>query len=322
MDPEATAHARSPHARVRCVECHIGPGASWFVKSKLSGSWQLVSVTLGLYPRPIPTPVHNLRPARDTCEQCHWPTRFVGDRLTVKRRHADDEANTPLATVMLLHVGGNQGSRARGIHWHVDPGVHVRFQADPKREKIGAVELTAADGTKRLWTVKDDPAAGAPWREMDCVDCHNRPSHVFRSPEDEVDAALLAGRIDAKLPAVRKEAVKALRASYPSADAARTALRARLDELYGKDPSRRAAVDAAGRELGDIWARNVWPNMKIDWGTYASFLGHEAAPGCFRCHDGEHATASGETISNDCTLCHTLLAQDEKDPPVLKQLAP
>jgi len=327
MDPEASAHSRSPHARVRCVECHIGPGASWFVKSKLSGSWQLVSVTLGLYPRPIPTPVHNLRPARDTCEQCHWPTRFVGDRLTVRRRHADDATSTPLASVLLLHVGGTQGSHARGIHWHVDPGVHVRYQADAKREKIGTVELTAADGTRRTFKTKDEPPAGSSWREMDCVDCHNRPTHIYRSPEEEVDGALNAGRLDPSLPFVRREAVKALRTSYPSAEAARAGLRARLEELYGMtEPAlaaaRRATLDAAGRELGDIWARNVWPNMKIGWGTYPSFLGHEAAPGCFRCHDGDHASASGEAISNDCTLCHTLLAQDEKDPPILKQLAP
>jgi hypothetical protein len=327
MDPEATAHRRSPHARVRCVECHIGPGASWFVRSKLSGSWQLISVNLGLYPRPIPTPVHELRPARDTCEQCHWPTRFVGDRLTVRWRHADDAASTPLASVLLLHVGGTQGSRAHGIHWHVDPGVRVRYQADPKREHIGTVELTAADGTKKTFRTKGEPTAFARWREMDCVDCHNRPTHIYRGPEDEVDDALTAGRLDPSLPFLRREAIKVLRTSYPSAEAARAGLRARLGELYGavepaQAAARRAALDAAGRELGDIWARNVWPDMKIGWGTYPSFLGHDASPGCFRCHDGDHAAAGGEVISNDCTLCHTLLAQDEKDPPVLKQLAP
>ena len=327
MDPEVTAHSRSPHARVRCVECHIGSGASWFVKSKLSGSWQLVSVTLGLYPRPIATPVHNLRPARDTCEQCHWPTKFVGDRLKITTRHADDAESSPTKTALLLHVGGNQGVRAKGIHWHVDSGVRVRYLADAKRERIARVELVEAGAEPRLYQTKDAEDPQARWREMDCVDCHNRPSHVYRSPEDEVDAAIEAGRIDRKLPFVRREAVKALRVAYPSATAARAGLAAQLTELYARqDPARaaerRPAVAAAAAELGDIWARNVWPGMKIEWGTYPSFLGHDAAPGCFRCHDGEHATKDGRVIRNDCDLCHNVLAQDEKDPPLLKQLMP
>ncbi len=327
MDPEAAAHRRSPHARVRCVECHIGPGASWFVKSKLSGSWQLVSVTFGLYPRPIPTPVQNLRPARETCEDCHWPTKFVGDRLKVLTRHADDAGNTPLKTVFLLHVGGAQGTRTKGIHWHVDPGVRIRYFADSKREKIGMVELSGPGGTRRSYEVKGEPVSGGRWREMDCVDCHNRPTHVFQSPEEEVDAAIEAGRIDRALPFVRREAVKALRAAYPSADAARAGVRAQLTDFYAKaDPARAgeraAAVEKAAQELGDMWALNVWPGMKIGWGTYPTFLGHEAAPGCFRCHDGDHAAKDGRTISGECDLCHQLLAQEEKDPPVLRQLAP
>ncbi len=326
MDPEATAHRLSPHARVRCVECHIGPGASWFVKSKLSGSWQMVSVAFGLYPRPIPTPVHNLRPARDTCEQCHWPTKFVGDRLKVLTRHGDDAANSTLQTVLLLHVGGAQGTSTRGIHWHVDPGVHVRFQADPKREKIGAVELVTADGARRTYEVKGEAAQGGNWREMDCIDCHNRPTHIYRGPEEEVDAAIEAGRIARTLPFVRRESIKALRVAYPSAGAAREGVKKQLADFYAKEDPARAgergpAVQAAAAELGEIWARNVWPGMNITWGTYPSFLGHESAPGCFRCHDGEHTTSDGATISNDCSLCHNLLAQDEKDPEVLKKLA-
>ena len=327
MDPEAAAHRRSPHARVACVECHIGSGASWFVKSKLSGSWQVVSVTLGLYPRPIPTPVKNLRPARDTCEQCHWPTKFVGDRLRVITHHADDAESTPLKTVLLLHVGGAQATHAKGIHWHVDPGVRIRYLADAKREKIGAVELTGPDGAKTSYGVKGDPIPDARWREMDCIDCHNRPTHIYRTPEDEVDDAIEAGRIARSLPFVRRESVKALRVDYPSADAARAGIRAQLAAFYAKEvpalgAEQRTALDAASRELGDIWAQNVWPGMKIGWGTYPTLLGHMEATGCFRCHDGDHAAADGRTIANDCELCHQLLAQEEKAPAILKQLAP
>jgi hypothetical protein len=327
MDPEASAHARSPHARVRCVECHIGPGASWFVKSKLAGSWQLVSVMLQLYPRPIPTPVHNLRPARDTCEQCHWPTKFVGDRLKVITRHADDEASTPLKTVMLVHVGGTQGVTPHGIHWHVDKGVKLRYQADPSREKISAVELTTTDGALRRWEAPGAKPSDGPWREMDCIDCHNRPTHVYRTPEDEVDAALVAGRLDARLPYLRREALKALRAEYASPEAATAGLRQALRTFYADQPlpagaGSAALIDAAVAELAVIWGHNVWPNMKITWGTYPTLLGHDQSPGCFRCHDGDHATREGQKISGDCDLCHSILAQDEKDPAILKQLVP
>ena len=273
MDPETSAHSRSPHARVSCVSCHIGSGASWFVKSKLAGSWQLVSVMLDLYPKPIPTPVQALRPARDTCEQCHWPAKFVGDRFKVITRHDDDEPSTPLKTVLLVHVGGTQGATTHGIHWHVDKGVRLRYQADERREKIGAIELASADGRQERWEPAGAAASSsAPWRAMDCIDCHNRPTHVYRTAEDEVDAALLAGRLDARLPFLRREAVKALRAGYPAREAAATGLRQALTAFYASQPpagaDRGALVDAAAAELAAIWGRNVWPQMRITWGTY------------------------------------------------------
>jgi hypothetical protein len=327
MDPEASAHARSPHARVSCVVCHIGSGASWFVKSKLAGSWQLVSVTLDLYPRPIPTPVHDLRPARDTCEQCHWPSKFVGDRLKVITRHADDAASTPLKTVLLVHVGGTEGVTTRGIHWHVGQGVKLRYQADPKREKISAVELTTGDGPTRRWLAAGASAGDGPWRVMDCIDCHNRPTHVYRTAEDEVDEALATGKLDARLPFIRREGIKALGAVYASREAALAGLGQALRAFYSEqklpaDAGTTRLIDAAAAELAAIWGQNVWPQMKITWGTYPTLLGHEQATGCFRCHDGEHASSEGKAISGDCDLCHSILAQGEKDPAILKQLAP
>ena len=323
MAPEYTTYQRSPHSRVACVSCHIGPGAGWFVKSKLSGSWQLISVNLNLYPRPIPTPVHSLRPARDTCEQCHWPNKFVGDRLRVITHFQDDEANTALKTILLLRVGGLQGRESKGIHWHVDPGVRIRYMADDKREAIGSVELTRADGTTTTYATKDAPKNGA-WRTMDCIDCHNRPSHIYRTPEDELDRAMAEGRIDPALPFVHSEGLKALQAGYTSHEEARAKIAAALDEFYAKQqPSAdRARVAAAAHELGDIYCTNVYPSMNIRWGTYPSHLGHMSSPGCFRCHDGEHANASGATISQDCDTCHTVLAMEEQNPEVLKTLQP
>jgi hypothetical protein len=334
MAPEFAAYQRSPHARVACVECHIGPGAPWFVKSKLSGAWQVVSVNLDLFPRPIPVPVHDLRPARDTCERCHWPERFVGDRLQIRTSHEDDAANTPNKTVLLMHVGSGERGGSSGIHWHVGQGVEVRYKADPSRQRIGDVELTLADGTRRTYRSTDpasDPGPDAQWRTMDCIDCHNRPTHRFGTPEGEVDAALASGKLDRSLPFLRREALRLLKAEYPSHGAARAAIRDGLRAFYaaipaaegvapGSPPPATEAVDAAATTIGDIYAANVWPDMKITWGTYPSFLGHEAAPGCFRCHDEAHVAEGGRTISQDCTLCHSLLAQEEVDPEILKKL--
>jgi nitrate/TMAO reductase-like tetraheme cytochrome c subunit len=336
MDPEFTAYSRSPHSRVACVQCHIGPGASWFVKSKISGAWQVVSVTFNLYPRPIPTPVENLRPSRDTCEQCHWPTRFVGDRLRVISRHADDEKNTPKKTVMLMHVGG--GDAGHGIHWHVGQGVQIRYLGDEKRDFIQTVEVKHPDGSVDTFEAKPDPKAPAPasklvWRTMDCVDCHNRPTHQYWSAEEEIDAALLNARIDPGLPFVRREGLKAMKATYADRAAAEAGIRAALTGFYEKQypqvwAEKKDAVLAAARELTDAWGRNVWPNMNITWGTYPSKLGHgdpndagsAHGPGCWRCHDEAHVNKAGKAISQDCDACHAVLAQDETNPAILKQL--
>jgi nitrate/TMAO reductase-like tetraheme cytochrome c subunit len=332
MAPEYTAYQRSPHARVACAECHIGPGAPWFVKSKLSGAWQVVSVTFELYQKPIPTPVHALRPARDTCEACHWPTKFHGDRLDVRTIFAEDERSTEKQTVLLLHVGGaeREVGRPQGIHAHVAPGVTIRYLSDPDRKIIHTVESTYPGGRVRLFTTdaspKDQPPPEA-WRTMDCVDCHNRASHQFRPPGPEVDLALATGRIDRSLPFVKREAVKALKVEYPSHEAARAGIeKALLDFYRGHDPAAFPALEvkvrAAAEALGQIYAWNVWPSMRIGWGTYPSLRGHEEAPGCFRCHDEEHRTAEGVTISQDCNLCHAVLAQEEENPKVLGALRP
>jgi hypothetical protein len=327
MTPEYTSYQRSPHARVKCVECHIGEGASWFVKSKLSGSWQIASVLFNLYERPIPTPVHNLRPARETCEQCHWPAKFVGDRLKVITKFDEDEQNTEKKTALLVHVGGTMGSTSRGIHWHVDRGVHVSFASDESRETIGDVNLTLADGTHRVYkpsTPLAKPATAT--RVMECVDCHNRPSHRYRLPDEEVDEAILDGRIDRTLPFIRREAVKALKANYASRELAQAKMRQAVQGFYlASYPelarTKAQSIDAAVRSVQAIYNANVWPSMKITWGAYPSFIGHTAATGCFRCHDDEHTTADGRTISGDCDLCHSVLAEDEADPKILKDLS-
>jgi nitrate/TMAO reductase-like tetraheme cytochrome c subunit len=333
MDPEHDAHAVSSHARVECVGCHIGPGASWFVKSKLSGAWQVISVTFDLYSRPIPTPVHALRPARGTCENCHLPARFVGDRLQVRNHYDSDQANTPLKTVLNFRVGGRGGTGLSGIHWHVGEGVEVRYLADPTRQKIFDVELKSPDGTRKTFKTKEAAPAGAEWRVVDCIDCHNRPGHAFYLPEREIDAAMDAQTIDAGLPFVRREALRLLNEAKGSHEEVKKSFPAELHAFYAKaypdlEKAKGAAIDRAGAAMAEAYSRNVWPLMKIGWGTYPNNVGHphrddpRESPGCWRCHDEAHADASGKTISQDCTLCHEVLADGEKDPRILKVLRP
>lgn len=319
MAPEHTTYLRSPHSRVKCVECHIGPGADWFVKSKISGSWQLISVAFNLYPRPIKTPVHSLRPARETCEQCHWPTKFVGDRLKVITHFKDDEKNTPTKTVLLMRVGGGKPGEAHGVHWHVDPKVEVRYKSDESRLNIYEIEWKKADGSKGSFKTAKAPdakqAAEGEWRTMDCIDCHNRPSHIYKLPEPEIDQAIAEGRIDAALPFIKREGLKALQVEYPSHEAATKGIGEAVRTFYAKTAGAdKAKVDKAAMVLADIWTGNVFPQMNVKWGQYPNHLGHADDKGCFRCHN------EGTKISQDCNACHSLVAMDETDPKVLKDL--
>ena len=329
MQPEFTSHRGAAHARVPCVDCHIGSGASWFVRSKISGSWQVVAVALDLYPRPIPTPIENLRPSRDTCEECHWPERFVGDKLRVKTHFGEDEHAAETKTVLLMHTGGVDPLTGRplGNHGvHVQPGAEIRYlAADAGRQEIPYVRYRKPDGEVVEYAVtpkgKPRPAAPDPGalRVMDCLDCHNRPTHRFALPEAAVDRALAAGVIERSLPSIKKVAVETLRADYASHEDAAARIPARLAQVYGASDGK--AVDAAAKVLVGIYSENVFPAMRVRWGTYPDNLGHQDFPGCFRCHDGEHTSADGRAIESDCEACHSLLALDDPDPAILKTLA-
>lgn len=334
MQPEHTAHQRSPHARVDCVDCHIGPGADWLVRSKLDGTWQLVAVALEIYPRPIPTPLHELRPARDTCEQCHWPTKFVGDKLKIETVYAEDEDNTELKNAVLLKVGGLEGRASFGIHWHVNPDIEIRYRSDQARMEVYDIEMTAADGTTKTFVVDDAPEDQGEWRTMDCVDCHNRPTHVYRSPGEELDRLLATGKVSRALPYVRREGARIVEeADYETHEAGRAGIAESLRAFYAENypevmAENTAAVETAAEALGDIYSWNVFPHMNVNWDTYPDHRGHppirsrENAPGCFRCHNRDHKTAEGERISRSCNLCHTILATREQNPEILEQLNP
>jgi hypothetical protein len=327
MEPEHTAFLRSPHSKITCADCHIGAGADWFVKSKISGSWQLIAVTFNLYPRPVSSPVHDLRPARDTCEQCHWPTKHVGDKLRVKTKFADDEANTETKTVMVMKVGGQQGSASTGIHWHVDRGIQIRYLTDKTRQKVYDIEMTKSDGTKRVFKTEEKPEGAVEWRQMDCVDCHNRPAHIFYPPEVELDRALEDGRIEKTLPFVKREGMRLLtEGQYASKEEAKAGIAAEIDKFYKTNHaevagSKAAQIKAAGAAIGDIYSWNVFPKMKVTWNTHINNLGHsDEAPGCFRCHDKRHTADDGAKIVRKCSACHAVLAEDEPDPEILSSL--
>jgi hypothetical protein len=311
MKPEYTAYLRSPHARVACVECHVGAGAEWYLRSKLNGVHQLYDVVRGTIPRPIETPIKNLRPARSTCDQCHWPERFIGGIDRTYYHYLSDETNTPFAVRLFLKVGGGQlNGLMSGIHWHVSQNFKVEYIAtDAQRQNIPWVRMTDV-GMGKVTIFKeagfhDDPSKYN-IRTMDCIDCHTRPSHDFLSPDDAVDAAIHAGLLDRSLPWVRSNVVATLTAPYKTTDEAITKIAASLQADYAKT----APVDGMVAEAQRIYQNNFFPEMKTDWTVHPDNIGHKIWPGCFRCHDGNHTTEDGkQVISADCNLCHIILSQ-------------
>jgi hypothetical protein len=316
MEPEFTAYQVWPHARVPCVDCHVGPGPQGFARAKLNGTRQLVSLARGTYPRPVPSPVHNLRPARETCERCHWPEKLHGDKIRLVKEYASDEANTESVTRLLVHVGGGSERLgvATGIHWHMNVGNDVEYvAADAERQVIPYVRLTDRAGNVREYRAPGVAAGQVPAgesRRMDCVDCHNRPSHTFfATPERAVDAAIARGEIPRTLPFVRREALEALKQQQGGSPGSPADIARRLGAFYAATPvlaARRAEVDQAIRAAQQLYASNVFPKMRVTWGTHTSNLGHTDAPGCFRCHDDQHKTADGKVIKQDCDLCHDI----------------
>jgi nitrate/TMAO reductase-like tetraheme cytochrome c subunit len=304
MKPEFTAHQFGAHARVTCTQCHIGGGATWFVKSKLSGSYQVYAALANKYPTPIPTPIENLRPAQDTCEQCHWPAKFYGQTVRANQHYMADDSNTVWNITLLMNIGGGdaQHGEVGGIHWHTSPNHTTEYiAADDKRQEIPWVRVTHDDGRVVVFESREKPltleqiAAATP-RKMDCIDCHNRPAHSYEPPAHAVNKALAAGRLDAKLPGIKRAAVEALTGDYASTTAAIEAIRRQLP------------ASATG-EVAAIYQRTFFPEMKVNWRQYPSHIGHTIFPGCYRCHDGKHASKDGQVIRHDCNLCHAIIAQ-------------
>jgi hypothetical protein len=330
MAPQARSHAVSPHARVACVDCHVAEGARGWIESKAAGSRQLIEVALNRYPRPVPSALASglLVPSRETCERCHWPEKFSATRLKVIARFAADEANSETQTVMMMMVGG---SRSGGIHGkHFGSGVEISFvPADAERQSIPWVEYrNAQTGETRVYRAADAAPESAPAGQkilMECVDCHNRPTHTFGLPDAELDLAFAGGWLPTSLPYLKKAGKDALQATYASSAEAAQKIPEAIASYYRQSypevyASRTADIQNAGRHIAGIYGRNVFPDLNVTWGTYKNNLGHTSSPGCFRCHDDQHTAADARTITQDCSSCHEVVAMEEASPEILRTL--
>ncbi|MBM3880769.1 MAG: cytochrome C [Verrucomicrobia bacterium] len=319
MKPEMVTYQQGPHARVSCTACHIGPGATWFVRSKLSGTYQVYATLQKKYPRPIPTPIKNLRPAQETCEQCHWPKKFVGNLDRTFTYYLSDESNTVHTIRMLMKVGGADPTHGPvgGIHWHMNVGNRVEYYAtDATRQKIPWVRLIDPQGVVREYRSPGftNEIRKADIRVMDCMDCHNRPAHVFETPSDAVNLAMSLGSIDPTLPSIKANAVHALVQPYETETEGLQQIATILNGRYPdgtKDPRVAKAIAA----VQQIYRDNFFPEMKADWRAYPDNISHKNWLGCLRCHDGKHVTADGKEMikANDCNACHIILAQGSGD---------
>jgi hypothetical protein len=317
MQPEFTAYSNSPHARVTCASCHIGPGASWFVKAKISGVRQVFAVMLDTYSRPIPTPIRDLRPARETCEQCHWPAKFFGSQLRTRYHFGPDENNTRQEISILVKTGGGDSSNgpASGIHWHMALSNRIEYvSADRNRQEIPWVRATDVSTGKVTVYRSDGKGSDAPppdgeMRVVDCMDCHNRPTHIYQSPDRAVNVSLETGRIDRTLPFVKKIAVDALVAPYNTQEEADAKIADSVRGFYSKSypelaRTRQRSIDQAIGEVRAIYGRNFFPEMKVDWRAYPDNIGHMIFMGCFRCHDEAHVNERKVALTRNCDTCH------------------
>jgi hypothetical protein len=307
---------------VACAQCHIGPGATWFVKSKLSGAYKVYATITNKYPRPIPVPIENLRPAQQTCAQCHWPQKFYGAAERVIHHYLSDEKNSPWVIRMLLKIGGGDPSfgPVGGIHWHMNIENKIEYIAtDKERQIIPWVRMTDLNGKVTVYqstdnALKPEQIAAAQPSMMDCIDCHSRPTHIYVSPVHSVDLAISTGRIDEKIPYIKRQAVQALTRKWQSTDEALRGIAKTLTTYYQTKQGAFAKANVqrlkqAIAEVQTIYTHNFFPAMKVNWSVYADNIGHKDFPGCFRCHDGGHVSADGKTITHDCRACHTIIAQ-------------
>lgn len=312
MEPEFVSSQHSAHAKVECVSCHVGPGAAAYFKTKINGVKQLYHTLASDFERPIQMTTANPRPAQVICEQCHWPKKYAGSVERTYRHFLSDEKNTKFTVKLLLHVGGGDPANGPegGIHWHMNIANKIEYiPADDQLSSIPWVRMTNARGTTeyRMPDFKGEPDP-ARIRRMDCMDCHSRPAHKVRPPNDAVELSLATGRLDSSIPWVKSKVVAALVQPYATKAEALQSIATTLHQAY-PDP---VQGDPIVNEAQAIYRANFFPELKLDWRTHSDFIGHKTWDGCFRCHDGKHVAADKTSIkASDCKSCHIILAQGD-----------
>jgi hypothetical protein len=323
MEPEHTAYLNSPHANVACVECHVGSGASWYVKSKLSGLRQVYAVLANNYPRPIETPVHDLRPARETCERCHWPQKFYARSLWTNKYFLADSANTEWDIMLQMKTGPEYSALGlkEGIHWHINPAVQIEYISDfDKRENITFVKYTdISTGKVTIYRDENNPITdssltASSTRIMDCIDCHNRPSHDYNSPSVYFNKAMLTGAISKSIPYIKKAAMDILRETFTDKDTALMMIDQSITDFYRNDygdyyQQHEDIIKSSITAIQNGFSQNTFPYMKVSYDKYPVHIGHLESNGCFRCHNDSFRSEDGKTITKDCNLCHTIVGQ-------------
>jgi hypothetical protein len=320
MAPTYITYKNSPHSQVPCVACHAGKNSPRLARKQLTGLQQLYVALTDSYSRPLKTPANHLRPSRETCEQCHWPDKFHGHRLRLIDKFLPDEANSHVQSALLMKIGsgGQLGRVAQGIHWHTSKQHRVYYEtSDEERREITRVTLVKSDEDPTIYAKKGvlQPAAGSRKRLLDCIDCHNRPTHFLLSPDSALDEKLLTGQIPVDLPYIKRVALAAITRDYSNTREAREGIAAEMRQWYAVNlhaltEKQQTLLDQAVRGTQQAYSENIFPDMKVRWDTYPDFIGHRNNSGCFRCHDGSFKSDDGATISHDCNLCHLILAKN------------
>jgi nitrate/TMAO reductase-like tetraheme cytochrome c subunit len=333
MKPEHVAFLATSHASIRCVDCHVGSGAQSYARAKLNGARQLYSLAFGTYSVPIKTPVHNMRPANETCEKCHWSSKFYGAEFKTFNHYAYDEQNSLRQTKMLINVGGGdpKSGPVAGIHWHMNLANEINYiSTDGQRQVIPWIGVKDPSGNvveyhDRVRRLTPEQTANGEKRRMDCIDCHNRPAHTYLPPDLAVNQSFAAGRLDPSLPFLKRETVNSLTQPYTTENEAVTRIAAHLDSFYRTNyaavySQKAETIKTAISETQRIYKTYFFPEMKTNWETHPNNIGHLYSSGCFRCHDGEHVSDTGKVISNDCNVCHTVLSDSARPATVLSTI--
>lgn len=334
MKPEHVAFQSGSHARIRCVDCHVGSGAQSYARAKLNGARQLYSLAFNKYSRPINTPVHNMRPANETCEQCHWPSKFYGSQLKTFNHYAYDEQNSLRQTRMLINVGGGnpETGPVAGIHWHMNLANEVTYIAsDSHRQVIPWIRVKDRQGNiteyhDRTRRLSAEQISSGERRRMDCIDCHSRPAHAYLPPDVAVDQSITAGRLDPSIPYLKRQAIASLNQPYATENSAVSGIASTLDTFYKTNygelyRQKGTGIQSAIAETQRIYKTYFFPEMKTNWETHFNNIGHLYSSGCFRCHDGDHVSDTGKVISNNCNVCHTVLSDSARPATVLRDVS-